>query len=77
MELFIINNVTKSQFIKAILASSGLGWTLFAVTVLGLAFDALSRYVSGMNLYLKENYAYDPYEGFGKWNLVDLNYSFW
>ena len=43
----------------------------------GVIFGELSRNYTGVKLFLKERYAYDQYEGFGKWYLVEVNDQFW
>lgn len=75
--LFIVNEVTKSQFTKALITSSGLGWAVAIVDVAGIIFSSLAKDYSGVDLYLTERYQYDEYEGFGKWYLVDADYKFW
>lgn len=75
--LFIMNEVTKSQFTKALITSSGLGWAVAIVDVAGIIFSSLAKDYSGVDLYLTERYQYDEYEGFGKWYLVDADYKFW
>ncbi|WP_273497466.1 hypothetical protein [Peptoniphilus rhinitidis] len=75
--LFIINEVTKSQFTKALITSSGLGWAVAIVDVAGIIFSSLAKDHTGVDLYLTERYQYDEYEGFGKWYLVDADYKFW
>lgn len=75
--LFIINQVTKSQFTKALIASSGLGWAIAIVDIAGFIFSKLAKYHTGVDLYLTERYQYDQYEGYGKWYLIDADYRFW
>lgn len=74
---FIIGNVTKSEFIKAVIANAGLQWVAAVTTVVGAAFSVLSRYHNGIDLYLTETYYYDEYELMGKWTLVDADYRLW
>lgn len=75
--LFIINQVTKDQFTKALIASSGLGWAFIMVKVAETIFSSLAKSHTGVDLYITERYQYDEYEGFGKWYLVDADYRFW
>lgn len=75
--LFIINQVTKAQFTKALIASSGLGWAFIMVDVAETIFSLLAKYHTGVDLYISERYQYDEYEGFGKWYLIDADYRFW
>lgn len=74
---FIIGNVTKSEFIKAVIANTGLQWVAAVTTVVGIAFGYISRYHEGIDLYLTETYYYDEYELMGKWTLVDADYRLW
>lgn len=75
--LFLINQVTKDQFTKALLASSGLGWVAAMIDVAGFIFSDLAADYEGVDLYITERYQYDEYEGFGKWYLIDADYRFW
>lgn len=75
--LFIINQVTKDQFTKALIASSGLGWAFIMVEVAEFIFSSLAKHHTGVDLYITERYQYDEYEGFGKWYLIDADYRFW
>ena len=74
---FIIGNVTKSEFIKAVIANAGLQWVAAVTTVVGIAFGYISKYHEGIDLYLTETYYYDEYELMGKWTLVDADYRLW
>lgn len=75
--LFVINQVTKSQFTKALISSAGLGWTVAISDLAGLIFSKLAKDHSGVDLYLTEVYWYDEYERMGKWNLIDADYRLW
>lgn len=74
---FIIGQVTKNQFIKAFVATAGLGWVTAVISIAGVIFGELSINNQGVTLYLQERYAYDEYEGFGKWYMVDISHRIW
>lgn len=74
---FIIAQVTKQQFIKALVSSVGLGWVSAIVTIGGLIFSELAQHNSGCTIIVKSTYQYDEYEGFGKWYMVDITYELW
>lgn len=74
---FIIANVSKNQFARAVVSSVGLGWVSAIVSVAGAIFTGLATYNNGVTITTKSRYAYDEYEGFGKWYLVEASYYFW
>lgn len=74
---FIIAHVSKNEFAKAIVSSVGLGWVSAIVSVAGVIFSELARYNEGVTITTTSRYAYDEYEGFGKWYLVDADFDFW
>lgn len=76
---FIVGQVTKDAFIKAVIGSTGLGWVGAATTLIGGLFDWLMDHTdsTGCTITVKYAYQYDPYEGFGKWYMVDAYYVLW
>lgn len=74
---FIIAQVSQQAFLKALVASVGLGWVSAIVSVGGVIFSELALVHSGCTITTKSMYTYDQYEGFGKWYLVDATYKLW
>ena len=76
---FIVSQVTKDAFIKAIVNSTGLGWVSAITTLAGGLFDWLMTHTdsTGCTITVKYVYQYDPYEGFGKWYMVNADYVLW
>ncbi|BAK97996.1 hypothetical protein OBV_07980 [Oscillibacter valericigenes Sjm18-20] len=73
---FIIAQVSKKEFIKAVVSSVGLGWVSAITSVAGVVFSELSRYNTGCTFTVKSVYRYDEDEGFAKWYMVDASHVF-
>ena len=74
---YIIAEVTKDAFLKALVKSAGLGWVSAISSVGGVIFSELARHHTGCTITTKSIYQYDEYEGFGKWYMVDITYELW
>lgn len=64
-----------NAFTKGLISSAGLSFVSILVAIAGQIFGALSNSMTGVVLYLKQRYAYDPYELMGKWYLVDASFQ--
>lgn len=73
---FIISQVTKNAFIKAVVASVGLGWVSAIASIAGVIFGELSREHTGCIITVKSVYQYDEYEAVAKWYMIDISYDF-